>query len=78
MPKQKNNRIPALILALVQTLCLLLYPFCAQRLLDVGARRSGFTSMVPEPLRSRWKGAQSRCFLSLQYRRSRRKGQAPA
>ena len=52
MPKQKNNRIPALILALVQTLCLLLYPFCAQRLLDVGARRSGFTSMVPEQLRS--------------------------
>ncbi len=52
MPKQKNNRIPALILALVQTLCLLLYPFCARQLLDVGVRRCGFTSMVPEQLRA--------------------------
>ena len=44
--------IPALILALVQTLCLLLYPICAAHLLDVGVRRSGYTSVAPERLRS--------------------------
>ncbi len=44
--------IPALILALVQTLCLLLYPVCAAHLLDTGVRKSGYTSVVPERLRS--------------------------
>ena len=48
----KKRSIPALILALVQTLCLLLYPVCAAHLLDVGVRKSGYTSMVPERLRS--------------------------
>lgn len=48
----KKKTIPALILALVQTLCLLLYPACAARLLDVGVRKSGYTSVVPERLRS--------------------------
>lgn len=48
----KKISIPALILALVQTLCLLLYPVCAAHLLDVGVRKSGYTSMVPERLRS--------------------------
>ena len=49
---RKQSSILALFLALLQTLCLLLYPFCAAHLIDVGVRRSGYTSVIPERLRA--------------------------